>query len=319
MNKQLLKQLTLVLAIGSYALTFSLGSSADNCETLAAAQAGKAHTVQVDGHALAVWSKSPDQPSASVLLVHGRTWSGRPDFDLTAPCENLSLMNGLVAAGIAAYAVDMRGYGNTPRDSSGWLTPDRAAADIAGVLLWLQDRLPATQKPHLFGWSYGATMAQLSVQKNPQLAQSLTLFGYAVRKGYHKTPADSPTAPPRTTNTYKNAISDFVVPNAISKQAIESFANAALAADPVRADWRNLEQWRALNGRRVPLPTLLLQGEFDPLTRQRVHRKLFRRLPHPNKEWIIIKGGDHAAFMEAPRENFLSELSRFILANNRVD
>ena len=31
--------------------------------------------------------------------------------------------------GYTAYAVDQRGYGSTPRDASGWLTPDRAAAE----------------------------------------------------------------------------------------------------------------------------------------------------------------------------------------------
>ena len=78
----------------------------------------------VDGHSLAVWSKLPARPRAVMLLVHGRTWSSRPDFDLQAPGEELSLMDGLVAMDIAAYAVDLRGYGATPRDASGWLTPD---------------------------------------------------------------------------------------------------------------------------------------------------------------------------------------------------
>lgn len=294
----------------------------DTQATYAGAQVnGRAHQVEVDGHPIAVWSKSPRNPKATVLLVHGRTWSGRPDFDLATGCEDLSLMNGLVEKGIAAFAVDMRGYGQTPRDKSGWLTPDRAAADIAGVLRWLNANVQATannsgmtSKAHLFGWSYGATMAQLSVQKNPELARSLSLFGYAVRRGYAKTPKTLPATPSGAANTHTNAISDFIVPNSISPEAIEAFATAALRADPVRADWNQLEQWRALDGRRVPIPTLLLQGEFDPLTRPRVHKRLFRRLPNKNKEWVVFKNGDHAAFMEAPRQKFINTLSRFILA-----
>ena len=87
------------------------------------------HNVVVDGHALAVWSKLPEHPHAVMLLVHGRTWSARPDFDLQVPGETLSLMDGLVAMNIATYAVDLRGYGESARDGSGWLTPGRAAAD----------------------------------------------------------------------------------------------------------------------------------------------------------------------------------------------
>src|SRR5882762_10476066 len=42
-------------------------------------------TVQVNGHPLAVWARIPLTARGAVLLVHGRTWSGRPDFDLDVP------------------------------------------------------------------------------------------------------------------------------------------------------------------------------------------------------------------------------------------
>lgn len=274
---------------------------------------GIAHQVTVDGHPFALWSKSPAQPKGAVLLVHGRTWSGRPDFDLVTECEDLSLMNGLVTAGYAAYALDMRGYGDTPRDKTGWLTPNRAAQDLAGVLSWLNSQqIGGKEKAHLFGWSYGSTMAQLMVQQQPDLAATLTLFGYPVRRGYSKTPADVPEAAPAKPNTRKNAVSDFITPNSISSHAINGFAEVALAADPVRVDWRELEQWKALDGRRVRLPTLLLQGEFDPLAKKRVHKRLFRRLRSTEKQWVVIEGGDHAAFMEAPREFFINTFSNFL-------
>ena len=69
-----------------------------------------------------------------MVLLHGRTWSARPNFDLQVPGEDLSLMDGLVEAGYAAFAVDLRGYGQTPRDETGWLNPDRAAKDLKAVL-----------------------------------------------------------------------------------------------------------------------------------------------------------------------------------------
>ncbi len=98
-------------------------------------------TVEVEGHPMAVWEKLPDSPpTAVVLLLHGRTWSSIPDFDLQVPGEKLSLMDGLTAQGFAVYALDARGYGKTPRDDSGWLTPNRAEADVAAVLTWIGKR-----------------------------------------------------------------------------------------------------------------------------------------------------------------------------------
>ena len=89
------------------------------------AQEGVWHTVDSDGHAMAVWEKSPDQPRGVILLLHGRTWSGVPDFDLQVPGEDLSLMDGLVERGWSTFALDLRGYGRTSRDETGWTSPDR--------------------------------------------------------------------------------------------------------------------------------------------------------------------------------------------------
>src|SRR5204863_2468730 len=35
-----------------------------------------------DGFQLTMWRNAPAQPRRAVLLIHGRTWSGRHDFDL---------------------------------------------------------------------------------------------------------------------------------------------------------------------------------------------------------------------------------------------
>lgn len=58
------------------------------------------HDVLVDGHHLAVWEKKPAQPRAAILLVHGRTWSSLPNFDLQVPGERRSVMDALVGSGI---------------------------------------------------------------------------------------------------------------------------------------------------------------------------------------------------------------------------
>ncbi|MBX3706267.1 MAG: alpha/beta fold hydrolase [Pseudomonadales bacterium] len=269
-----------------------------------------AHTVEVDGHPLRVWEKAPAAPRSTMLLIHGRTWSSRPDFDLQVPGEARSLMDGLVGQGTRALAVDLRGYGETPRDTTGWLTPRRAADDVIGVLAWLERTGGAPV--HLFGWSYGALVAQLVAQARPDLVAGLILFGYPLRPGIDVDPPNAADAPPRLDTTAAAAAADFILPEAATAATVESFVAAALAADPVRADWRDLAEWRLLDPALVTVPVLLLEAFHDPLARDDQHAALFTALGTDDKAWVVIPGGAHAAFLEAPRGYFLRQVDAFV-------
>ena len=270
------------------------------------------HTVAVDGHPIALWEKSAANPDEAILLVHGRTWSAVPDFDLQAEGEQLSLMDGLVEHGYTVFAVDLRGYGATPRDRTGWLTPQRAAADLAGVLEWIADRRDLRKKPHLFGWSMGSTNALLMAQQHPRLISSLTLFGF-----WHdldqQLPADEPgLTPQKLANTAEAAASDFITPGSISRRAIDAYIAMALEADPVKADLRHFDHYNALDPSTVLTPTLVMQGEHDPIAPTDRQAKLYTRIGSGHKQWVTVPGGDHAAFMEAPRSYFIHALVSFL-------
>lgn len=270
------------------------------------------HTVMADGHPVALWEKSAEGASEAVLLVHGRTWSARPDFDLQVDGENLSLMDGLVDEGYAVFAVDLRGYGETPRDETEWLTPNRAADDVAIVIEWITKTGNWRIKPHLFGWSMGSTISQLAVQRHPEVASSLTLFGYW-RDDDMQIPADEPgIKPTRTINTAKAAASDFIVPGAISQRAIDTYVAQALAMDPVRVDVRQPDQYNALDASKIKLPTLVIAGESDPLARSINLAKLFVRIGTGHKQYVSVPGGDHAAFLEKSRPYFIHEFVGFL-------
>jgi pimeloyl-ACP methyl ester carboxylesterase len=270
------------------------------------------HTVIADGHPLALWEKSAKEPREAILLVHGRTWSALPDFDLQVEGEDLSLMDGLAARGYAVYAVDLRGYGETPRDDTGWLTPDRAAADIAVVLEWIFDHRPLSIRPHLFGWSLGSTNAMLTAQRRPELMSSLTLFGFWHDLDTVLPPDDPGVSPQRLRNTAEAAASDFITPGSISRKSIDTYVAVSLAADPVKTDLRNYDQYNALDPAGVRTPTLVIQGEFDPIAPSAYQQKLYTRLATGHKQWVSIPGGDHAAFMETPRSYFIDELATFL-------
>jgi pimeloyl-ACP methyl ester carboxylesterase len=221
-------------------------------------------------------------------------------------------MDGLVEHGYAVFAVDLRGYGATPRDRTGWLTPQRAAADLAGVLEWIANRKEWQKKPHLFGWSMGSTNSLLMAQQHPQLISSLTLFGFWHDLDQDLPPDEPGITPQKLANTEEAAASDFITPGSISRRAIDAYIAMALEADPVKADLRHFDHYNALDPSAVLTPTLVMQGEHDPIAPTDRQAKLYTRIGSGHKQWVTVPGGDHAAFMEAPRSYFIHALVSFL-------
>jgi acetamidase/formamidase/pimeloyl-ACP methyl ester carboxylesterase len=292
--------------------TPSSGRPGDLSEVTPTGAAPVRLTVDSDHHPMALWMKRPEEPRAAILLLHGRTWSALPDFDLQVPGESLSLMDDLARRGFAVYALDQRGYGETPRDDTGWMTPDRAAADAANVLRWIEGReggLPVD----LLGWSLGSMTAQLTAERHPELVHRLVLYGYPFRPGAAVPAQGDPGDPPRRATTAQAAASDFITPGSISRAALDAYVKAALSADPVRADWAHSEQWNALDPAAVTVPTLVIRGERDPLAPQEANEALFGGLGTMDRALVVIPGGDHAVLLEKPRGYFLAALESFLV------
>ncbi|MEM6707559.1 MAG: alpha/beta fold hydrolase [Pseudomonadota bacterium] len=300
--------LAAVLATGGCTSAPSLITAATESPTPAAL------TVNHDGLPFRVWYKprTTDATRGAILLLHGRTWSSRPDFDLQVDGEPASLMDGLTALGFDTYALDARGYGETPRDPSGWLTPHKARDDALAIVRWLKQR-PGTQPLYLFGWSYGSLVAQLVVQTEPELLNGWIAFGYPLRDGSATTPpaVASAAAPPRRPTTAAAAAEDFIVPGTISPATIDAFVAQALATDPVRTDWRELEQWRDLDPTLIDRPTLLIEGALDPIAVDAYQAQLFTAIPHSDKRWVVLPHADHAGFLETSRAEFLKVIDAF--------
>lgn len=269
------------------------------------------HTVVSDGHSMAVWEKKAENSKGLILFVHGRTWSGVPDFDLQVEGEDLSLMDGLVEQGYTTFAIDLRGYGGTLRDATEWATPNVASKDIINVLNWISAQ-NNNGKVHLFGWSQGSTLSLLATQKNANNIASVTVFGYWQDLDFKIPESPKDIQLQKSVNTAENAASDFITPGSISQKAIKTYVKVALESDPIRVDWKNESEFNDINPSLITTPVLIIQGEFDPVSSTTNQAKLFTRLKSPDKSWVVISGGDHVAFMEAPRKNFIHSFTAFI-------
>lgn len=269
-------------------------------------------TVVADGHPLAVWARLPAAPRAALILVHGRTWSSRPDFDLQVPGVPRSVMTSLAAQGIAAYAVDLRGYGETPRDKTGFLTPRRAAADVSTVVRFVAARHPALQAPALLGWSLGGAVAHLAAQLPDVTISSLILFGFIMDPELTYADLPAPEKPAYARTTRADALSDFISPQVTPKAVMQAFAAQALAADPVRVDWIREVEFNALSPARLTMPTMILHGSRDPGVPAGVAARFFEKIAAPQRQWTLLPGGDHAAQLEDTHAAFVSAVVEFI-------
>lgn len=264
------------------------------------------HSVNVDGFALTVWEKSARNPRAAILLVHGRTWSALPNFDLQA--AERSVMDRLASSGYAAYAIDLRGYGATPRDSTGWLTPTRAADDVAAVLRWIARQRPLPSPPALLGYSRGAHVALFVAQRNPEILSSVVLYALpGVGPIAATTP---PPEPPRRPTTRTAAAEDFITPRAASREVIEAYVSQAVAANPVRVDWREENEF-VFDPGKVAVPTLLLYGANDPLLDES-KSAFFAALATRDRAFVVLPDSDHAAHVENSHAAWVRAVDLFV-------
>ncbi len=271
---------------------------------------GAAHRSEVashDAHPLTVWSKRGDEVRGAFLLLHGRTWSGLPDFDLQVEGEHLSLMDRLQEAGYAAYALDLRGYGGTPRDASGWNNPEKATKDTLAAMAWIAEREGFAAV--VFGWSYGSITAHIAAQREPELAQALVLYGWPRHPRGRSKVLPDPPAPDRARNSRHGAKTDFITRGTISDLAVNTYAKACYEADPIRVDWYRVHEFDEADPRKLTVPTLVIHGDGDPVAHPKHQQLTIEYLTVP-KGHAIIPNADHAAHLEHPAP-FVMELLAF--------
>ncbi len=272
----------------------------------AAAGSLERFTVSSDGHPMAVWARRPATARGTVLLVHGLTWSSLPDFDLQVPGLHRSVMVGLAARGFATYAVDLRGYGQTPRDQTGWLTPRRAAADVVNVLAWVAAQHPGLAKPALVGWSRGAAISELVAQTAPSRVSAVVLFGFEFDPDAKFIDADEPSKPAMAKNTAEAAASDFVSPAVTPPAVVRAFVAQALKSDPIQIDLKNDDEFNLLAPGRLTVPTLVMYGSRDPGIASDEAAKFFARLGASDRELVVLPGADHAAHLENTHDMWMA-------------
>ena len=240
-----------------------------------------------------------------VILVHGFASSVEHNWLRTGVIE------ALVQAGYQVVAYDARGHGRSEKPHD----PARYGAEDVRDIIRLVDHLDLRQV-HLVGYSRGAMLAHHARQLYPERIRSVTLGGYG-SVGDGSGPIESLPAKTVADSLERGRIGPLVQALVPENAGMPSARELALGEGVLRGtnDMRALAAtFRAqplppisiASFREVPVATLIIVGEHDPMRRQ---AELMAEAVD-GLELQVIPGADH---LGAPgTDEFRAHLIQFL-------
>jgi pimeloyl-ACP methyl ester carboxylesterase len=305
------------------AVTFSVLASV--MAVAAQEVSGVEHWVEQAGLTLYVWEKYVGSPTGKpvVVLAHGSGTAGRESFDLQVPGKpSYSLMDVLAREGFDVFAPDIRGFGRSTRPD-GYMTTQEASADLNAVVDALLT-LRGSQQVDLLGWSWGTQSSGMFVMAHPEKVAKYVSYAQmhinspdlAKRRprleAFRKTPYLSiPEA------GWKPRFASMTPAAATEPDVVEAYAKAAVRVEDKTPTGPQLDMvtlMPMLNPRLMPVPTMLIHGEYDDVADLDGLLPFFRQLPNPYKRYIVIPNAGHMMHLQGGHRVFQHEVVSFFKA-----
>ncbi len=309
----MIKQTTLCIALVTMLAGFAAAQKAMNNSGIN----GKDHWVTSNGLKVYLWEKyqkgfekSFTKTKKIVLLVHGATWTGRPDFDLQI--RDYSLMDFLAKNGYDVWAIDIHGYGRSEKTDKDWSDTSSAAGDIGAAVDYIT-KLRGVEKMNILGWSWGTQTTGLYTMRHPEKVEKLILFAMA----WKPPPGMKLPAPPTEqyrVNDEKAARSDFI-PGQFEPDVVDLYVKEALKEVPkapngVRVDM--LTKLPLIDPAAIKVPTLIIRPEKDFLSSEAQTLEFFQKLGTTYKSYAFLPDGGHAILLEKNYRKFQNVVLGFL-------
>ena len=303
--------LLLLLALEATAACFSQVPAPKSAVPSVAAPSvtGQDHFAVRDGLRIHLWQKClPGQETAAAragkvaLLVHGSTWSGRPNFDLQV--RDYSLMDFLARNGYDVWAIDIHGYGKSDKTDKDLSDTASAARDLGSALDYICG-LRKISKVDVLGWSWGTMIAGLYVSDHPDRIAKLILYGNVWKGRPFWKLIPTPQKPYRT-NGDADARSDFI-PGQFEQDVVDAYAREALKADPQSPNGALVDSSTKLpmvDPERIAVPTLIIRPEKDFVSSPEDMLEFFGKLKTADKSYVCLPEGGHAIHLEKGHHRF---------------
>jgi alpha-beta hydrolase superfamily lysophospholipase len=292
------------------------------------------YRVQKGEVSLAVYRKyavaSAGEPGRPVLfLVHGSSNSALSSFDLTVPGHGeYSTMNVFARLGYDVWTMDHENYGRSSRTAGNSDIASGVADLIAASELVIRET--GRQRLHLLGESSGALRAAGFAMARPECVDRLVLNAFTY------TGKGSPTLAKRAEQldyfrTHNRRLRDRAMirsiftrdhPGTSDPAVAEALADAELVFGEEVPTGTYLDMTANLpvvDPKLVLAPVMIVRGEHDGIASEEDLFDFFRRLPNPDRQFVVLPGAAHALVFGHNRHQLWHVVDAFLRMPPRRD
>ena len=270
---------------------------------------GQEHWTQKGSIRLFLWAKhrEPRGEAGTILFVHGSSMASTPTFDLQVP-GRASAMDYFADLGYDTWCVDMEGYGRSDKHRN--INSDIAigADDLAAATDYIM-RARGGERLLVYGISSGALRAALFAQRHPERVKRLALDAFVWTGAGSPTLAERWKRLPEYQSKNRRPIDRAFVhsifnrdhPGTADDEVVEAFAGAILALDQTVPTGTYVDMCANLplvDPGRIPVPTLIMRGQYDGIAAFDDLLEFFKRLPNPAKQFAVMPGLAHSSFQQ---------------------
>jgi alpha-beta hydrolase superfamily lysophospholipase len=272
--------------------------------------AGSEHWAKKGDIRLFLWHKRAAQPPrGTILFVHGSSMASQPTFDLQVPGRpDSSAMDWFAARGFDTWCLDNEGYGRSDKSRPINFDIANGAQDLEAASGYVLENSEA-KRLLVYGISSGALKAALFASRRPERVARLALDAFVWTGEGSPTLAERKKRLAEFRTKNRRAIDRAFVqgifardhPGTADEATVNAFADAILALDesvPTGTYVDMCSKLPIVEPEDIPVPTIVMRGQYDGIAGFEDLLEFFRRLPSPDKQFCVMPGISHASFQQ---------------------
>ena len=245
----------------------------------------------------------------TILFVHGSSMAGTPVFDLNVPGKpEYNTMDRFARLGYDTWCLDHEGYGRSDKSRNVNFDIATGADDLDAVSQYIIKN-GGGPKLLMYGLSSGALRAALFTERHPERVSRLVLDAYVWTGEGSPTLANRKKRLDEWRSANRRPIDNAMVqsiftrdhPGTADPAVVNAFAEAILALDNSVPTGTYVDMSANLpvnDPLKIPVPTMIMRGEFDGIAGFQDIANFFVKLPNPDKQFVVMRGIAHSSLHE---------------------